>query len=146
MGLLDSVIGSLGQGGGGGQNIQAQLIQAVLAMLTNSGGQDAGLGGLGGLLGKLQQGGLADAAASWVGTGQNAPVSPGQLESALGPDLLGTLARQLGIGQQEVAGHLSKVLPQMVDRMTPGGQLPQGNAVPDMGQLGDLLGGLLGPR
>jgi uncharacterized protein YidB (DUF937 family) len=156
MGLLDSVIGSLGQGGSGGHDIQAQLIQAVLAMLTGSGGGGAqavpggggmgDLGGLGGLLGRLQQGGLGDVAASWVGNGPNAPVSPDQLGGALGGDLMGMLARQLGIGEQEVAGHLSQVLPQVVDKLTPGGQVPQGNAMPDVGQLGDLLGGLLGPR
>ncbi|MDH5339594.1 MAG: YidB family protein [Rubrivivax sp.] len=152
MGLLDSVIGSLGQGGGGHNNIQAQLIQAVLAMMMNGGPSGAapaaggGLGGLGGLLGKLQQGGLGDIAASWVGSGPNAPVSAGQLEGALGGDLLGALAQQLGIGQQEVAGHLSQVLPQLVDGMTPDGQVPQGHAMPDVGQLDDLLGGLLGRR
>jgi uncharacterized protein YidB (DUF937 family) len=154
MGLLDSVIGSLGQGApggsGGGNDIQAQLIRAVLAMLMHGGGSGpaaaGGLDGLGGLLGRLQQGGLGDIAASWVGTGQNDPVEPGPLGSALGGDLMDSLARQLGMGQQEVAGHLSQVLPQLVDRMTPGGQLPQGNALPDAGQLDDLLGGLLGPR
>ena len=79
-------------------------------------------------------------------SGPNAPVSAGQLEGALGGDLLGALAQQLGIGQQEVAGHLSQVLPQLVDGMTPDGQVPQGHAMPDVGQLDDLLGGLLGRR
>lgn len=143
MGLLDSVVGALGQGGGG--NIQGQLIRAVIAMLTNS--QSAGgLGGLGGLLSKLQQGGLGDAAASWVGSGPNQPVSADALQGALGNDVIGSLASKLGLDQGEVAGHLSQVLPQVVDRMTPDGHLPAGGGMPDMGQLGDLLGGLLGPR
>jgi len=153
MGLLDAVIGSLGDGGngggGGGNDLQAQLIQAVLAMLTQnmgggaSGGAGAGFDGLGGLLSQLQRAGLGDAAASWVGTGTNQPVSPDALGGALGPDLLGQLARQLGVGQQEVAGGLSQVLPQVVDRLTPQGRVPDGG-LPDIGNLGSLLGGLGG--
>jgi len=151
MGLLDSVIGSLGgQGGGGGQGLQGQLIQLLLTMLTQGGGARApaggGLGfdGLGGLLSQLQRGGLGDVAASWVGTGANQPVSPDALGNALGPDLIGQLARQLGVGQHEVTGGLSQVLPQVVDRLTPQGQVPEGG-LPDIGDLSSLLGGLGGP-
>lgn len=139
MGLLDSVIGALGQGGSGGG--QADLINAVIGML----GKDSPIGGLAGLVARLQQGGLGDAVGSWVSTGQNLPVSPEQLGGALGDDFLGPLARQLGMGQGDVAGQLSQILPQIVDRVTPQGQLPQGG-LPDLGQLGNLLGGLLGPR
>ena len=144
MGLLDAVTGAMGQGGQGGG--VAQLIPALLEMLSGGGGSGSAnaAGGLGALLGRLQQGGLGDAAASWVGTGQNQEVSASQLEGALGADVLGKLASQFGIGKTEVAGQLSSALPKVVDHLTPGGQLPEGNAMPDLGQLGNLLGGLFG--
>lgn len=150
MGLLDSVIGALAggtqgnaAGAGGGQ---AALIHIVLGMLTNRGGADSsgGLGGLGDLLSRFQQAGLGDAASSWVGTGPNQPVSPDQVEGALGSDLLSQIARQIGMPQGETAGRLSELLPQVVDRMTPNGQVPEGGFSDDeiagFEGLGDLLG------
>lgn len=158
MGLLDSVIGALAGGGtqgaaagGGGQGA---LLGIVLGMLTNRSGGDAGaasgmggaggIGGLGDLLAKFQQAGLGDAAASWVGTGQNQPVSGEQVEGALGSDLLSQIARQIGLPQGETAGALSQMLPQVVDRLTPNGQVPEGgvdaSALPGFEGLGDLLG------
>jgi uncharacterized protein YidB (DUF937 family) len=87
---------------------------------------DAGgmLGGLGGLLNKLQQGGLGNETKSWVGSGQNQPVSPGQLGSALGPNIIKTLAQQSGLSEDELTKQLSQVLPGFVDKLTPGGRLP----------------------
>ena len=87
---------------------------------------DAGgvLGGLGGLLNKLQQGGLSNAANSWVGSGQNQPAPPGQLGSALGPNILKTLAQQSGLSEDELTKQLSQVLPGLVDKLTPNGRLP----------------------
>lgn len=141
MGLLDSVIGALGQGGGGnGGGGQAELVSAVIGMLGNNAG---GLGGLAGLVSQFQQGGLGDIVQSWVSTGQNLPVSPEQLGGVLGNDRLGQLAQQLGMPQGDVAGQLSQILPQLVDRLTPNGQLPAGGGLGDVGGLGDL-GGLLG--
>jgi len=84
------------------------------------------LGGLGGLLDKLQNGGLADVTKSWVGTGPNQPVSPGQLGSALGPDIIKTLAQRTGLSEQELTKQLSQVLPGVVDKLTPAGRLPTG--------------------
>lgn len=130
MGLLDSVVGALGAGGNGGQ---PDLMKIVLGLVEQS-------GGLPGLLQKLQQGGLADQAASWVSTGQNLPVSADQIGGALGGDLLGSLAKQAGMGQGDLAGSLAQMLPQLIDQMTPGGQVPAAGAMPD---LGGLLGSLL---
>jgi uncharacterized protein YidB (DUF937 family) len=140
MGLLDSVIGAIGQGrgaGAGGGN--AALLQAVIAMLGNS-GQAGGGGGLGGLLEQFQRSGLGDVANSWVSTGQNMPISPDQLGSVLGGDQIASMASQLGMGQGDLLGQLSQMLPQVVDHLTPNGQVPQGGA----SDLGSLLGGLLG--
>ena len=133
MGLLDTVIGMVGgnaQGGG----LNPALLNAIVGMLGN----DAQGGGLGGLLGKLQQAGLGEVASSWVGAGQNLPISGDQLSGALGSDMLGQLARQLGLGQDEVASQLSQHLPHVVDQLTPQGQVPEGG----LGDIGALLGQL----
>ena len=82
------------------------------------------LGGLGGLLNRLQQGGLANAANSWVGSGQNQPVAPGQLGSALGPDIIKVLAGRTGLPEEELTKQLSQVLPGVVNNLTPAGRLP----------------------
>ena len=87
---------------------------------------DAGgvLGGLGGLLNKLQQGGLGNATNSWVGSGQNQPVSPTQVGSALGPNIVKTISQMSGIPEDELTKQLSQVLPGVVDKLTPNGRLP----------------------
>ena len=82
------------------------------------------LGGLGGLLDKLQKGGLGSAADSWVASGPNQPVSPGKLGSALGPDIIKTIAQRSGLSEEEITKQLSQVLPGVVDKLTPQGRLP----------------------
>ena len=170
MGLLDSVIGALGQGAGGQQNSQTALIGAIVSMLAQGGGgggssggggglggmlgsargggaqggSAGGLGGLGGLVEQFARHGMGDIANSWVSPGQNLPVSPDQLGKVLGQDTLGNMASQLGMNQGDLLGQLAHMLPQVVDKLTPQGQIPQGD-IHGMGdQLGGLLGGLLG--
>ncbi len=125
MGLLDAVAGAMGSGGEGQGG---DLMQVVMRLVQQS-------GGLEGLVAKFQQGGLGDIVQSWISTGPNLPISPEQLGQALGPDTL----NQLGAGGQDMLGPLSKLLPQVVDGLTPNGQLPAGG-----GDLAGLLGGLLG--
>jgi len=91
---------------------------------TSDDGAGGVLGGLGGLLNKLQQGGLGNAVNSWVGTGQNQPVSPGQLGSALGPSIIKMLAQKSGMSEDDISKQLSQVLPGLVDKLTPAGRLP----------------------
>ena len=81
-------------------------------------------GGLGDLIDHFRNSGLGKKAESWVGTGQNEPVNESELGGALGPDLLDTLAKQTGLSRDELLKRLSQVLPQAVDHMTPGGNLP----------------------
>lgn len=128
MGLLDSVLGSLSQGGSGSAN---PLLQAVLSMVN-----DPNSGGLAGLLSKFQEHGLGNIADSWVSTGKNLPISADQLQKALGSGPLGAIAQQVGMSQGEVSSKLAELLPNVVDNLTPNGQ------VPDTGSLGDLLGSL----
>ena len=149
MGLLDSVLGSVignmaggRQGGGGGADI---LMQVVGGLLNQGGGGGAGgvAGGLGALLQQFQKGGLGDVAASWVGTGQNLPISAEQLQSVLGGDKIGALAQQAGLSQGDLMGQLAQMLPQVVDQLTPNGQLPAAGGADLSGLLGSVLGGLM---
>ncbi len=82
------------------------------------------LGGLGGLLEKFQQSGHGDVAKSWVGTGQNQPIPPGSLGSALGPSIIKALSEKMGLPEQQVTAQLSQLLPGLVDKLTPQGRLP----------------------
>ena len=82
------------------------------------------LGGLGGLLEKFQQSGHGEVAKSWVGSGANQPISPGQLSTALGPSLIKTLAEKTGMSEQDVTAQLSNILPGFVDKLTPQGRVP----------------------
>lgn len=157
MGLLDSVLGAaLGRQGGDPQSgtggLDPQMIMGVVGALLSQ------AGGLQGLLARLQQGGLGEAAASWVGTGANAPVSPEALGSALGPELMDLVAGQFGGDRQQAQGTLADLLPGLIDQLTPQGQVPTGNGLdalgsllgggaggqePDLGALAGMLGGML---
>ena len=129
-------MGSMGgQQGGQAAGGNAALINMVVGMLANGSAQ----GGLGGLLQQFQKSGMGDVASSWVGTGQNQPISPDQITNVLGGDTIGNMAQQLGMGQGDLAGQLSQILPQVVDQLTPNGQAPQGGLGDIAGILGQLM-------
>jgi uncharacterized protein YidB (DUF937 family) len=117
MGILDSLesSGILGQLG-------AAVLPAVLGEVMGSGGQ----GGLNAIVAKLQQAGLGDIAKSWVGTGQNLPISADQLKQVLGSDVVRQLAAKYNIPIDQVAEVLAHQLPQAVDKASPDGKLPHG--------------------
>jgi uncharacterized protein YidB (DUF937 family) len=81
-------------------------------------------GGLGDLLKQLQQGGQGDAANSWVGSGENKPVTPKDLASALGADQIDQLSAHTGLSRDDLLSGLSQYLPKMIDHLTPEGRLP----------------------
>ena len=138
MGLLDQVVGALGgaQGSGHGGG-QAELINAVIGMLGSGSGSQGG--GLGELVARFQQGGLGDVVSSWISTGQNLPISADQLSAVLGQDAIAGLAQKTGLPAGDLTSQLTQMLPQIIDGLTPNGQLPQGG----LGDIGSLLGGLL---
>jgi uncharacterized protein YidB (DUF937 family) len=153
MGLLDTIGGLAGQMGNlqnDGSNPRAALVQAVLGMLVHGNepgglGGSGGLGGLGGLIQRFQTAGLGDAAASWIGTGANVPVTADQVKAALGDGPLRMLAEHAGLDEDEAASHLSDLLPQLVDRLTPQGQVPadgihENGIAGAIGALGHLFG------
>lgn len=124
MGLLDGVLGNVmggllgGQSAQGGQN---PLIQMALQMLQQN-------GGLQGVLGKFEQSGLGQQAQSWVGTGQNQSIDGGALSQVFGSGQIGQIAQQLGLSHDQAAGQLAQVLPQVIDKLTPQGQVPDNHS------------------
>jgi uncharacterized protein YidB (DUF937 family) len=124
MGLLDSISGLFG-------GDKAKAIDAIKNLLDPSGP----IGGLEGLKQKFEAAGLGDRIQSWIGAGDNLPVSPDEITRAL-PDQVQNIAGELGKEPSEVAGQLSELLPQIVDKLSPDGVLP------DASSLTDKLGGL----
>ena len=103
---------------------KGQTASASAQPTTDTSDPGGVLGGLGGLLNKLQQGGLSDQTNSWVGSGQNQPVSPGQLGQALGPNIIKTLSQVTGLSEDDLSKQLSQVLPGVINGLTPNGRLP----------------------
>jgi uncharacterized protein YidB (DUF937 family) len=146
MGLLDQILGGLtggmqGQGqaptgqsfGGGGGAAMMALLPVVLSMLSNRGGGTvaapvtgggAGMGGLGGLLQQLTQSGYGRQANSWVGTGANEPLPAQAWSKVLSPEQLSAIASQAGVSEDEARQGLSQLVPEVVDHLTPQGQVP----------------------
>lgn len=135
MSLLDqiggAVGGALGQGQGGG--VKAILLQQLIGMLSKPGALDK-------LMGSFQSAGLGNILQSWIGSGQNLPISPDQVKSVLGGGTLAELGKHAGIGETETASALSSLLPQVIDKVSPGGNVPSQNDLGGMlGSLGKLL-------
>jgi len=110
--------GSQDQGGLGG------ILGNLGGMLGGAGAGTVVSGGLGELIERFKQSGQKETAESWVKTGPNQPVTPDQLEQALGPETLATLQAQTGLSRQEILSRLSRTLPEAVDKYTPDGRLP----------------------
>ncbi len=118
MGLMDQmgqVVGSLL----GGQSAQNPLLQASTSLLSNN----SNLGGLAGLVQAFQKNGLCEIVNSWVSTGQNMLASPQQIEQGLGSDVLRQLASKAGLSPQDASSQLSKLLPNLIDKLTPNGKI-----------------------
>lgn len=136
MGLLDqlgsAVGGALGQGKGGGVN--AVLLQQLIAMLSKP-------GAVGNLVSAFQGAGLGNVVQSWLGTGQNLPISADQVQKVLGSGTVADLAKKAGIGESDASSALAGLLPQVIDKLSPSGNLPaQGDLGGALASLGKLFG------
>ena len=120
----------------GGGNQQNDLISIIMSLI-------GGEGGINNLIGQFASKGLGDVINSWVGTGKNLPISGDQLKGVLGDGTIKNLASKLGMDSNALLGQLSNLLPQAVDKLTPGGKVPEGDI---MSKGMDLLGGLLGNK
>jgi uncharacterized protein YidB (DUF937 family) len=132
MGILDQVGGALGNLGGGGAKagVSAILLQQVIAYLSKP-------GALGSLTAAFQQHGLGNIVQSWLGSGQNLPISADQVKQVLGAGTLESMAQKAGVAMPEAASVLAGLLPQVIDKVSPGGTAPSSN---DLGGLLSSVG------
>lgn len=128
MGFLDNVLNGLGDDAAGGLG---DLLK--------------GQGGVGGLAEKFGQAGLGDVVGSWVGKGANAGISPEQIAAVIGQGPIADLARKLGVSPEQAGETLAGLLPEAIDRLTPGGQIEGADDLLDKlpGGVGDMIGGFL---
>src|SRR3979411_603263 len=119
MGILDSLENSPMFKGALGQ-LEAAVIPVVLSEVLGKGGQ----GGLSAIVAKLEQAGLGDQVKSWIGNGQNLPITAEQLQQVLGSDTVKALAARFNIPIDQLAPVLAQVLPAVVDHASPNGKLP----------------------
>jgi uncharacterized protein YidB (DUF937 family) len=135
--MLDKLLSQAMQGMLSGQQQANNPMMQMLGSMLSNGGQ---FGGLAGLLQQFQQAGLGQQAASWVSTGQNMPISPDQLMKVFGGDQMQQMASSVGLDTSAFGGQLSQMLPQMIDMLTPNGQLPAGGAEDPMAMLSKMFG------
>lgn len=130
MGLLDEVLSMAGSTGA--QQLQhATALNAIISYINSP-----QVGGLAGLQSMFQQGGLGHIIGSWVSSGQNLPISAIELQSVLHSGALQQVAQQAGMDPAQLIGTMSSLLPHLVDKLSPNGQLP------DAGALQQMLKGL----
>jgi uncharacterized protein YidB (DUF937 family) len=126
VGLLDDAVGALGGKGGSGNQMMGAL-----------GGLVEQAGGVQGILSKLEASGLGDKVDSWIGTGANKSISADEVKQALGDDQVKQAAAKAGVSEDQAAGGIAEALPELINRVSTDGKLP------DIGPLDDMLSGLL---
>ncbi|MCV0416148.1 MAG: YidB family protein [Brevundimonas sp.] len=128
MGFLDTVLNGLGDDAAGGLG---DLLKTQ--------------GGVGGLAEKFGQAGLGDVVGSWIGQGANAGISAEQIAAVLGSGPLADFAQKLGVSPQQASETLAGLLPEAIDRLTPGGQVDGADDLLSKlpGGVGDMIGGFL---
>jgi uncharacterized protein YidB (DUF937 family) len=127
---LGGILGGLAGGGGsglGGAGAGGAVLSALVPLV---GGLLAG-GGLGKLVSGLQAQGLGSKADSWVGKGENEPVSGDDLRTVLSDEQIGEIADKLGVSHEQAAAAVAQVLPHVVDHVTPDGTVPADEHVDD---------------
>ncbi|MCX5099747.1 YidB family protein [Streptomyces sp. NBC_00439] len=134
---LGSLLGGLlgGSGQSGDQGGAGNVLGALLGALGGGQGGQGGTGGgnaLEGLIGMLTRSGLVDQAQSWVGTGENQPVSGAQIAEALPDETLRKVAQESGVSTEQAADQIARSLPTAVDRLTPSGEVPEGRSIEDL--------------
>jgi uncharacterized protein YidB (DUF937 family) len=115
MGLLDGLLESVL--GAGSQQAQGSMMQVALQVLEQN-------GGLPGIVSKFEHGGMADHVGSWISPGANMPVTGAQIQEILGSGAIGEIAQKLGMSHGDASSGLAQALPQLIDKLTPGGQIP----------------------
>ena len=136
MGLLDKAFEMLGDNHLPLMDSRTRLLQAALSLIANNGQS----GGLHGLAERFQEAGLGNIMRSWIGAGPNLPASASQLKQVLGEGQLQQIAEETGYTEEEAAEHLSEMLPDLIDQLTPSGHVPPGG----VGNMSALLDHFMG--
>jgi uncharacterized protein YidB (DUF937 family) len=97
------------------------LVPLVLELLSNR------QGGISGLLQAFHQNGLGQIASSWIGTGENLPISAEQIQQVFGSEQIQAFAQKAGVAPEAASSQLAGVLPAIVDKLSPNGEVPQGD-------------------
>lgn len=132
MALFDSIIGYAIDKFGLSKEKAGGLLAALLGLIA-----DQQSGGFMGFIDRFRNAGLGDTVNSWITTDANTPLSNEQLESALGEDTIATLARQAGVDRPAATSALAGILPQVVDTLTPEGEVPDESGL--LGRIGGFL-------
>ena len=133
MSLFDELTGALG--GTQGESGSGAMLSGVMNLLNNH------PGGVSGLAQSFEQNGLGHLMSSWVGGGENLPISADQITSILGNERVAEFAAKAGISPDVASSQIAQLLPTVIDKLSPGGKLPEGGS--DLMSEGvSLLGGL----
>ncbi len=131
MGLFDEIVGdaagALLQSAGG----QSGMMETVMGLINHK-----DVGGVQGLVELFAQKGLGDVVNSWVGKGENIPVTPDQVQSVLG-GVVEQVAAKAGVSSSVASTAISQLLPMVIDKLTPHGEVPA--QTPELGGLDKLL-------
>jgi uncharacterized protein YidB (DUF937 family) len=130
MGLFESLAGAV-LGGGDKTQMLTSLASSLIA--NHSSGQ-----GLNGLVQQFEGAGLGHLVQSWIGNGQNLPITAQEVEQVLGNQFVQQFAQQHGIPLATASSAIAQLLPQLVNHATPDGQ------VPSQTNMASILSGLLG--
>ena len=122
MGILDTLTNLLSSPGAKGieGQLESAVIPVVLGQVLGNGNQ----GGLSAIVAKLQQAGFGDQVKSWIGNGQNIPITPDELQQVLGSEKVKELAARFNIPIDQLSKVLAQQLPNAVDHASPNGSLP----------------------
>lgn len=119
MGLFDQLAGGLMKQFTSTEGGQNNLLESITGLINNP-----QVGGISGLVDTFKEKGLGDVISSWVGTGQNLPISVDQIKQALGSDQIQQIASKLGVSSEDASNGLAQFLPQVIDKLTPNGSVP----------------------
>lgn len=136
MGLLDNASDMLRNNLPGAMEPRTRLLQATLALLADHGQT----GGLRGLVERFEETGLGNVIQSWIGTGENVPITAEQLHEVLREGQIQQIAEETGMDEQRVEHELTDMLPKLVDTLTPAGHIPAGG----LGNMSALLDHFIG--
>jgi uncharacterized protein YidB (DUF937 family) len=133
MGLFDQLLGGIEA-----KDTQHAALYDEVGKLVNQSG------GVGGLAQQFEQQGLGGVISGWIGNGANPPVSGGQVLQVLGHDRVMAIASKVGLSEQQVTDGMSKLLPLVVDHLTPNGTVPPHSPADVETALGGLKAKLQG--